>query len=190
MRVALPGVVFFLICSCGFLRAQTWRIGDDQPFPIHIAKLPLARQISILRSLEMSLQERAKEFQDDPHEIEAIRKSLLVRYLPAASGKLLLVQGWGLESCGAVGNCAFWVLGEDDRLLLASVGNKIRILPQVRHGSPSIMLFEHISASQSRLTWYSFNGSRYRPDSCGVETYSDIERTYSPPLIERGPCRK
>jgi hypothetical protein len=47
-----------------------------------------------------------------------------------------------------------------------------------------------MSAAQSGLTWYMFDGSKYRRVSCAIETYSDINRTYSPPLIERGPCEK
>jgi hypothetical protein len=190
MRVHASLLYFSVLCGIGVAAAQTWRIGDDQPFPRHITDLPEAKQQSILRHLEPSLQQRAREFQDEPEEIEAIRKSLLLRRIATPSGSLLLVQGWGLESCGAVGNCALWVLGTDDRLLLASTGNKVEILPNVHQGLPSMLIFEHISASQSYLTWYTFSGSQYRPYSCGVETYSDIGRTYSPPLIERGPCKK
>jgi hypothetical protein len=102
-------ILLFVVGGFASARAQTWRIGDDQPFPIHISELPVARQKAILRALEPSLQRRAKKFQDEPEEVAAIRKSLRLRELTTTAGTLLLIQGWGLESCGAVGNCA--VLG-------------------------------------------------------------------------------
>lgn len=191
MRPTLTAVVFVIVSGLASARAQTWRIGDDQPFPTQISKLPEARQRSILKTLEPSLQKRAIEFQDEPDEIEAIMKSLLIRQITTPSGPLLLIQGWGSGSCGAVGNCAVWVLGTKDQLLLESGGNKIRILPALHHGLPSILMFGHISAAQSDLTWYSFDGSRYRHTSCATETYSSSTgKVYNPPLIEHGPCGK
>ena len=190
MQRKVATAIIALISTCTSVHAQTWRIGDDQPFRIHITDLPAARQKLILKSLEPNLLKRAEEFQDEPEEIEAIRKSLLLRNISTPSGSLLLIQGWGLESCGAVGNCVVWVLGKSDQVLLTTVGNKMKILPKTNHGFPAIQMFEHISAFQSYLTWYSFDGFRYRAAACGVETYSDITRTYSPPLIERSPCRK
>jgi hypothetical protein len=191
MRIRLAVSILVLVCSgFGSAMAQTWRIGDDQPFPIHISDLPAARQKAILMAIDPSLQKRAKDYGYEPADVAAIRKSLLLRDLATPSGTLLLIQGWGSESCGAVGNCAVWVLGKNDRLLLEGGGNRIRILAATHHGLPTILISDHMSAAQSGLTWYVFDSSKYRRVSCAIETYSDINRTYSLPLIERGPCEK
>jgi hypothetical protein len=104
MRMLVAAIIALLVC-CEPAQGQTWRIGDDQPFRTRITSLPRARQETILRSLEPSLQARAKEVDLDSEELAATKRTLLIREISTASGKLTLVQGWGLNLCGGTGNC-------------------------------------------------------------------------------------
>jgi len=172
--------------------SQTWRIGDDQPFPTHITSLPVERQRSILAHLQPSLTKLVQEYSLNPEEVSQEEKSLLVREVPTASGPLLIVQSWGMELCGGVGNCAIWVLGNDCQVLLWGGGNVVTILRAVHHGKPSILISAHNSASDSDLVWYRFDGSRYRPASCAIKSY--LKRTFinpnARPEIEHLPCSR
>lgn len=177
------------IAFCSSAQGQLWSIGE-QPFPVRISNLPLSRQKAILQALEPGIQRRAKEFDLDPEEIAEVRRELFMREVSTRAGTLLLIQSWGTPLCGATGNCAVWVLDSENRMVLETGGNGIRVLRRAHHGPPSILIYTHMSAFQTGLTLYSFDGSQYRQVSCQVETYSDATRTYSPPLIERGPCEK
>jgi hypothetical protein len=184
MRLAvLTWAVAILFCYSA--TAQIWSIGDT-PLPIPISHLSATRQQLVRRALEPAIQGRAHEFDLSPEEIAEAKWDLHVKEVVTAGGKLLLIQGWGMQLCGATGNCAVWALDEKNRLILETSGNGIRLLRTIHHRRPSILMYEHMSAFQTGLTWYSYDGSRYRPVSCGVETYGDTAR----PSIERGPCRK
>jgi len=145
MRIRLAFTIVALASAAlASPKTQTWRIGDDQPFPIHIGDLPASRRHSILRSLRPSLDGSTK-FLDklSPSGIAAAEKALLLRRLPLKSGSLLLVQGWdNMDLCGATGNCVIWALGPDDRLLLEGDGNVIescvpRTMASVHHDLPA-----------------------------------------------------
>jgi hypothetical protein len=168
--------------------AQTWRIGDDQPFPTHITALSDAKRSSILQNLDPALLRLAKDFDLKPSEIVEAKKSLLLTRIETSTGPLLLIQGWGSSMCGATGNCAVWAMGNNDRLILEAGAYKIRVLPLIHHGLPSILTFTSPQTDGSELVWYSFDGSRYRAVSCATETYGTLTMTDTKRRVTHHPC--
>ncbi len=168
---------------------QTWSIGD-QPFSTLLSHLPKAEQQAILSGVKPGIARRAKQFDLDKSELAAVKKSLRIHKVVTRAGTITLVQSYGMELCGAVGNCAVWALGKNDRLILETGGNGIQIIRASSHGYPSILMFDHMSAFQTGMTWYSFDGNQYVRVKCAVQTHSDASQTYSPPKIEYGPCEK
>jgi hypothetical protein len=174
MKVLTTKVLLILFCIVASAKAQTWRIGDDQPFPIHISDLSAADRGSILRALEPALRRYAKELDLEPNEIAQAKKDLLLRRINTPMGALLLVQGWGSSMCGATGNCAIWAIGNNDRVVLEAGGYKISVLRSISHGFPSILTSASPQTDGSELVWYSFDGSQYRAVSCATETYGNL----------------
>lgn len=189
MKIRLALTLLALVGGpCASASAQTWRIGDDQPFPIHISDLPVARQRSILGPLEPSLEQRAKEFDLEPGEIEIDKKALLVRWIATPTGTLTLIQGWGPDLCGATGNCKMWVLGKGDRLLLDGQAYRLKVLKTTHRGLPSIVTYSSWTGDGAQLIRYSFDGTKYRPLSCATERVEFMRKVYSKPQLEYGPC--
>ena len=168
--------------------AQTWRIGDDQPFPTHITALSDAERSSILQDLDPAIQRLAKEFDLNPTEIAEAKQRLLLRRIETSTGQLLLIQGWGSSMCGANGNCPVWAMEKNKRLILEAGAYKIRILPLIHHGFPSILTFTSPQTGGSELVWYSFDGSRYRAVSCATETYGNLTMTDTKRRVNHHPC--
>jgi hypothetical protein len=137
MRTRLAFAILVLV-GCGLLSAiaETWRIGDDQPFPVHISisRLSAADRGSILRALEPALRRYAKEFDLEPTEITQEKRDLLLRRIATPAGPLLLIQGWGSSLCGATGNCAIWAIAKNDRVVLEAGAYKISVLRSNSHG--------------------------------------------------------
>jgi hypothetical protein len=188
LRATAATVLFAFLCSSAAF-AQTWSIGDE-PFPTLLSGLPKAEQEAILKGLQPGIERRAKQFDLDEAEITVVKKELRIHKIMAKAEPLTLVQSYGIELCGAVGNCAVWALDKDNRLVLESGGIGIQILKTLHHGYPSILMFGHMSASQTYMTWYSFNGNQYVRVKCAVQTYSDRAQTNSPPRIDLRPCEK
>jgi hypothetical protein len=187
-HIKLSAVVLLVIGFPLVAQTKSWRIGDDQPFPTRITTLPTERQRSILSNIEPSFKRMAKDGTLEPDELRRARESLLLLQIDTPAGPLLLIQGWGVELCGAVGNCALWALDSHDRVVLESGGDKLTILSAIRYGRPSILIAAHDSASEADLTWYQFDGKKYRLARCATETFSTPWKTYKPPLIENHQC--
>ena len=172
------------------LVAQTnsWRIGIDEPFPNHLTDLPRGRQRSILDQLKPSFDKWFKDAK--PGELEAAEKSLLIREVATPSGPLLFVQGWEVSLCGAVGNCVVWELDQRDQVIFSGQGERMTILQAMSHGRPSILIAYHDSASEADLSWYRFDGVKYRRTRCATESSGTPWKAYDHPLIENHPCGK
>jgi hypothetical protein len=153
--------------------AQTWHI-DDQPLHTSISALPAQKRAAILRALKPSLHRDLQSEFLDADELDALQKSLHIEEVTTPSGPILLVQGWGTEMCGAVGNCAVWVLDKNDRLILdRGVGKRVTVSRTLRHGLPDIVIASHMSASEENRVTYGFNGTRYRLLVCVDVNYAD-----------------
>jgi hypothetical protein len=185
--IVLAGIAF-VIGGAVNAESQTWRVGDYQPFSTRISAVPTPRQQSIIAHIQPTLAKLVKEDWLKPDEAKSVRENLLVREVATASGHLLLVQSWGTELCGGVGNCEIWVLGDHDRLLLEGSASEITILRSVHFGKPSILMSLHDSAADRTLVWYRFDGVKYRVAACALKSYGTSWETYSPPRIEYLPC--
>ena len=187
LLVLLACVTSLIMCPVNAI-SQTWRIGDDQPFPTRVSTLPQARQQSILAQIQPSLDKLVKEKWMDSDDATRVKDSLRVRELSTLSGRLLLVQSWGPGLCGGVGNCHVWVLGEHDRLLLETSASELSILNSVHNGRPSILMSLHDSAAERTLIWYRFNGVKYGATACAYKSYGDITGSFKQPQIEYVDC--
>jgi len=189
MRTRLAFAILVLVgCGLASAIAETWRIGDDQPFPIHISRLSAADRGSILRALEPALRRYAKEFDLEPTEITQAKRDLLLRRIATPAGPLLLIQGWGSSLCGATGNCAIWAIAKNDRVVLEAGGYKISVLRSASHGFPSILTSTSPQSDGSELVWYSFDGSQYRAVSCATETHGNLTMTDKTRRVTHHPC--
>ena len=183
----LACVISLIMCPVN-AESQTWRIGDDQPFPTHVSTLPQMRRQSILAQIQPSLDKLVKEKWMDSDDATRVKASLLMREASTPSGQFLLVQSWGPELCGGVGNCHVWVLGEHDMLILEAAASELRILKSAHNGRPSILMSLHDSAAERTLVWYRFDGARYRTAACAYKTYGDLTGPYPHPRVEYVPC--
>jgi hypothetical protein len=190
VRLLTAALILFVIDSAALAQGESWRIGDDQPFPTQISSLPSGERQSILNALRPSLEQRAKDRDLDSDELQSIRGSLRLRRIKDPAGTLLLVQATDIEACGAVGNCAVWALDAHLRLILDGVAYKLSVQRSVHRGQPSILTYEHISASQFELTRYSFDGRKYRESVCGVQSSEIAGKIFDPPRVDLFPCAK
>jgi hypothetical protein len=190
MRGAISTVVIFFAAGLASGSAQSWRIGDDQPFRTKLTDLPTMLQKSILKSIEPSLMGRAEESDLDPEELAAAEKALLVREISTRGGHLTLVQGSDSNLCGGTGNCKVWVLGKRNHILLDGQAYRLTILRTINKGLPSIVTSSSWTSQGSAFIRYSFDGSRYRPQSCAFEQMTDYRgKVYAKPRLEYVSCR-
>jgi hypothetical protein len=93
--------------------------------------------------------------------------------------KEILVRSRNAQFCGAVGNCAFWILEKSRnglRILLhgtdysdvTKMGSQI--LRTRTNGYSDILLKGHFSASDTSYSTYKFNGKKYVETKCLYET--------------------
>jgi hypothetical protein len=184
-----------ILISVGPLKAQVARrIGDDQPLQKSVQELPSAERNLIDKALQPEIAhwlnrgglpegQSEEEVNDD---VLSIQKGL--RY--ERRGDLIFVQAYNLDGCGAVGNCQFFLLNTKYQILLSNVvALYLTVLKASHNGLPDVLLGEHISASQTALTWYRFNGLKYGPIHCGIDTYG---MPYKNTKRHRGfgPCKK
>jgi hypothetical protein len=166
---------------------KSWHI-DDHPFPTSIHALPPQEQLAILASLNPGIERYAKEDELEPNEIAIVRKNLRLQRINTKSSSFLLVQTWGSELCGAVGNCKVWVLGEHDRTLLDGAGGKkVTVTQNYHHGLPDIRFAMHDSASETAIGRWRFDGHQYREVSCAIVDYGFIQ-PYKHPQISHVSC--
>ena len=189
MRGSAVAALSFVALITISARAQSWRIGDDQPFRIRLTDLSNGRQKAILKSIGPSIQGRAAEFELDPDELAAAEKSLLVKEIRTEYGTLTLVQGADLNLCGGTGNCKVWILGSKDRLLLDGQAYRLTVLRTARNGLPSIVTSSSWTDNGSDFIRYSFDGSRYKPQACAFERMMNFRgKVYPRPHLDYVAC--
>lgn len=109
----------------------------------------------------------------------------------------LVVRGRG-AMCGAA-NCPMWIFAGAEgtyHLLLAGL-SAVKLTPQAHRTNTylDVVAIVHGSASQNGRTTYQFDGTKYWPMECLIESYQarDGEGIAVPlkePLIKRIPCRE
>jgi hypothetical protein len=187
MRPILQALLLMAFVRTAVAQEQSWHI-DDHPFPTSIGALPLGDQRTILATISASIDRYAKQEDLEPNEVATVRKNLRVQRVKTRSSSLLLLQAYGPELCGAVGNCAVWVLDEHNRLLLDGAGgSKVTVTQNEHYGQPDIRFAIHDSASETALERWQFDGLQYRNVSCATLDYGSIQR-YKHPVVSRVSC--
>lgn len=104
----------------------------------------------------------------------------------------IIAQLLGVPSaCGAPGNCIVWVFRREKAgysLLLDDEAQVFRIQPG--HGYRDIVLSMHMSAFDSELTEFKFDGKQYRAGKCYDFEWSDAKtgRDFKKPHVT--PCKR
>ena len=74
------------------------------------------------------------------------------------------------QSCSPTGNCEFWILQQDGAkysVILHRIATQtFTIQPTVTNGFHDLVLGQHGSATETGLTLYRFDGSKYRRIAC------------------------
>jgi hypothetical protein len=81
-----------------------------------------------------------------------------------------VAQSVGDQSCSPTGNCEFWVLrqnGDKYSVILHRIATQtFAIQPTLTNGLHDLVLGQHGSATDTELTLYRFDGSKYRRVAC------------------------
>jgi hypothetical protein len=115
----------------------------------------------------------AKDRQGIVHRLKEKPADLRAISIQTASGHLFFVRGAGDEDCGVDGNCEFWILSDDYRVLLNKIAETFSIRPAMHDGLPDIVTYGHASASEGDLTYWRMQGSRYARVACAGAVYAD-----------------
>jgi hypothetical protein len=81
----------------------------------------------------------------------------------------VIAQSWGDETCGATGNCSFWIFKKTDRsykTILNGGAQVFAVEETSTNGFRDVTLGLHDSATESELFPYRFSGDRYRKRGC------------------------
>ena len=79
--------------------------------------------------------------------------------------KDLVVEGYGIELCGATGNCTFLLLRPTSagfRVVLSGIADTYTLRPHAESGKPEIILSMHDSATEKELYHYQFCKGKFR----------------------------
>jgi hypothetical protein len=105
----------------------------------------------------------------------------------------VLAQSWGSDTCGAVGNCFFWVFQKTDsgyKTILNSGAQTFTVEETRTDGFRDLMLADHDSASEKTLYLYRFSSGRYRQTGCYDADWAPnpVEPMLKKPVI--APCKR
>jgi hypothetical protein len=131
--------------------------------------------------------------QPDRHEIlnrlQIVASQLRAEVLTVTAERAFLVQGTGTEQCSPTGNCGFWILSSDYKILLTSTAQQFKIQPSSSAGYPDIVTTLHNSAYDGDLEQWQFDGTAYHATACAFYTYKNsFGDTYARARITPHPC--
>lgn len=130
----------------------------------------------------------------DPHTTAETFRRIRVRRvsLTPQGDSGLVVQGSGSCMCGAVGNCPFWVIGEQPhpRALMHTDGIQTFAFQKSRSSDHfDLVLGRHDSAMATELHIFQFDGANYKRNGCAsLEWADEIGRSLNPPRITPERC--
>jgi hypothetical protein len=159
-------------------------------------KILTVPQVALLKRLTARIIHRcaADPGPDDPTTAEEIFSQLRAGHIEVSSqhDTAVVIQGSGACMCGAVGNCPLWVLSDQSHpvLLLRAAGVQTFAVqkrrPETRY---DLILGSHISAMQTDLQWFRFDGTIFRRYRCGIANWDDAGgNRLDPPRIDLGRC--
>ena len=177
-----------LMASASPLTGQSWSI-NEKPLPTKITALSEPEKSAVLAALQPSLNARIAKGDLERGELTSLQRGLHVKRVVLTGGSILLVQAWGQPLCGATGNCSVWVLDKDHRLLLdGGGGESISVMSSYHRGKPDILFAIHISASDTGLERWRFNGSKYVLSWCATSSWGMPFDNWTQPHLDVHSC--
>jgi hypothetical protein len=151
---------------------EPWDVKGAHEITRPLQQMPLADRRGIASRVHMEeLELRAERISTQPEDI-------------------FLVQSVANDSCGAVGNCRFWVLDSAYNIILKGRAQWASLLTTSHGGRRDIVTGLHDSAFESEETQWRFNGSRYQRFACADINYADpTGGPYKNPHITPLPCK-
>jgi len=131
----------------------------------------------------------------DPHTVVGAFSRILVRRvsLTQQGDSGLVVQGYGACMCGAVGNCPFWLIEEQQhpRVLMHAIGiQSFAFQKSQRAGRFDLVLGSHDSAMVTDLQSFQFDGTKYKRNGCASLEWADPNGdALHPPRITAERCQ-
>src|ERR1700735_3303143 len=118
---------------------RPWEVKGARQISTPLQQMPLADRRGIASRVHMNAPElRAERISTQPEDI-------------------FFVQSFGSESCGAVGNCRFWMLDSGYNIILKGRAQWASLLPTSHGGRRDVVTGLHDSAFESEETQWRFN---------------------------------
>jgi hypothetical protein len=130
----------------------------------------------------------------DPHTVAGTFSRIRVRRvtLTPRGDSGLVVQGSGVCMCGAVGNCPFWLIEEQQhpRVLMHAIGIQSFAFQKSQTADHfDLVLGSHDSAMVTDLQSFRFDGTKYRRNGCASLEWDDpYGNALHPPRITAERC--
>lgn len=168
-----------------------WPIGSLHQPSTPVRRLPPAERAVITRLLRPGL---GPLYQGQPTQtLDKAIQSFPSEPLRLGSIPALAVQASGQELCSPTGNCTIWIVDlRHRRILLRGGAVQTFAIDRSSTGAlPDIITGMHGSATESDVTRWHFDGSRYERSECATTEYADADGNHLPhPRITPHPCNE
>lgn len=201
MRKSLRGLIVLLCCVPECLAQSRWVLPELQELTEADA---IGRGSAQLSSDETALLKNlthkiiavciADPGPGDAHTAAGTFRRMRVRRvsLTPQGDAGLVMQGFGSCMCGAVGNCPFWIIGEQPhpRALMHTIGIQTFAFQKSLTSSHfDLVLGRHDSAMATELHRFKFDGTNYKRNGCAFLEWADeVARHLKPPRITPERC--
>ena len=201
MRKSLWGFVVLLWCIPGCLAQNRWVIPKLQELTpsdaIGRGSVQLsADETTLLKNLTRKIISVCIDDPGpgDPHTAAGLFNRIRVRRVSLSPERQsgLVVQGFGVCMCGAVGNCPFWLIGQTlhPTVLMHAVGiQRFAFLKSLTADHFDLVLGSHDSAMVTYLQRFEFSGAKYERKGCATLEWTDpVGNALHPPRITAQRC--
>ena len=148
--------LLLLTSSCtSFAQQIDWDLTGAQQVTQSLERLPARDRLGIVH--------RLREKADDLH---AMR-------VEAGAGHIFVVQGAGQEMCSPTGNCSFWLVSADYKILGRTIAQTFTVQSTSHHGRPDLITAMHGSAFDSDFIRWQFDGMRYLKAACAAAEFGN-----------------
>lgn len=158
-----------------------WRnqevIGKSDQSLKNTSKLTEPARAELLDAVVLRLQKPLADRGYGDERIREIASTTRLRFVELGGGKpLILATSLGLEGgCDELNNCPFWIFQHEQDgyvSLVDTVAASYTVQPTQTNGYSDLVLSRHVSASESRLTLYQYDGKTYAEGGCYVATFA------------------
>jgi hypothetical protein len=202
MKKMMWCLILAICCTSECLAQQKWvlpklqELTDAEAIKRGAAHLSAEERALIVRATKKVIADCVEDpGLGDPRTASALFGRLRVRRvsLTPSGDAGFIVQGSGVCMCGAVGNCAFWIIDEkpNPQILLARHGIQTFAFQHTKSSDHfDLILGSHDSAMVTDLQRFRFSGTKYLLNGCAsLEWDDEIGNRLEPPRITSGRCK-